>query len=179
MLQALSLVRDVCRRPGDPLNILLVRSSDQFDVRLCRSLQDSVFYAPALAGVSPWDSATTTPPHNLVLLAGDEVPSWVGFDLVVAPFRPAVIAPARALSARLQVPLVHLLLEAPGDLSPGRLAKLKERVGHHVVVPDDKTAAAWGLTSFVKARAWTEPSLATALRSCVGGPYEMRWGFDG
>lgn len=180
MLQLASLVRDACRSPGDRLNIFLIRTAEAFDTRLCRARSADTFWAPSLPDVGPWDLNAYVVPDNLVLLPDKYPPDHVPFDLVVAPFRPQVTAAARSMSAQLQVPLVHLLVDPPDPgLSEGRVLALGDRLGHYVVAPDDRTAAAWRVGSYLKAKNWSEPALGRAIEQCVGGPYQMRWGFDG
>lgn len=180
MRQVVNLVRDACRGPSDRLNVLLFLTAPAFDVRLCRARPKDAFWVPFVPGEPGWPRDDYVLPPNLVLTGEAEPPDRVAFDLVVAPFRPSAVAPARAYSARLQVPLVHLVVDPPEPgLSPGRIKALTARLGHRAVVPDDKTAIAWGLTDYLKARNWTEPALAGLFPKVVGGPYQMKWGFDG
>lgn len=180
MIQAPSLVRDACRQPGDPLTVLLFHTSGQLDARVCRAVPTGRFYQPSVPGAARWDFGADAPPPNLSFLPDPYPRPATAFDLVVCPFRPAVNAPARSASATLQVPLVHLLVDPPdGSLTPGRVADLRKRLGHYVISPDDATAAAWGVTDYLKAKNWASPAVAAALQECVGGPYLMRWGLDG
>lgn len=180
MKQLASLVKDATRRPDGPLDVVLFRTAEAFDARLCRALAGDRFWAPAADGVPAWDSGRQAPPENLVVLPGPDVPDHAAPDLVVAPFRAAVTAAARALSAQYQVPLVHLLVDPPDPgLSPGRIRALAARLGHFAVAPDDRTAAAWGVPGCLRAKNWGPAALARAVRGCAGGPYDMRWGFDG
>jgi hypothetical protein len=180
MIQAPSLVRDACRKPGDDLTVLLFHTSGQLDARVCRALPLGRFYQPRVSGAAAWDFAADAPPPNLTFLPDAYPPPATAFDLVVCPFRPAVNAAARSASAQLQVPLVHLLVDPPdASLTPGRIADLRKRLGHRVIAPDDATAAAWGITDYFKAKNWAALALTAVLASAVGGPYQMRWGLDG
>ncbi len=180
MLQAPSLVRDACRRPGDALSVVLFHTSGQLDTRVCRALPTGRFYQPNVPGAARWDFAADAPPPNLTFLPDATPRAATPYDLVVAPFRPDVNAPARSFSAQLQVPLVHLLVDAPeAGLSAGRKADLRKRLGHFVIAPDDATAAAWGITDYFKAKNWTLCALTAMLAAAVGGPYQMRWGLEG
>jgi hypothetical protein len=182
-----SVARAALRRPDDPLNVVLLRTDDEFDARLCKACPAHRFWAFALPGEPGWDGRRVTTPDNLVLLTrarGDgQLSLDVVFDLVVAPFRDAPLAAARGLSASLHLPLVSLFVDPPQPgLSAGRLAHARSRAGHVRAARGMAEAAAWGFArdEVVVVPNWEPVKLGRLVEGAAdGGPYRMNWGFGG
>jgi hypothetical protein len=177
-----ALIRSALRSPNDALSVLLFRTEDAFDARLCRHFEK--VYAYGVAGEQPWDASSVTPPGNLVILNGEQgrgqLPPDALVDVVVCPLREPHLAEARWASAQLHAPLVTLLTEVPPPgLSKGRLALASGKRGHLSVAPSKEVAAAWGFPddeiSVVKN--WNTAGLVAAVKMAARQLYELKWGF--
>jgi hypothetical protein len=177
-----ALVRSALRGPDDPLNLLLFRTEDAFDAKLCRHF--AKVYAYGVQGEAPWDASSVTPPGNLVVLNGEQgrgqLPPDAVVDVVVCPLREPHVAEARWASAQLHAPLVTLLVDVPPEgLSKGRLAVAAGKRGHLSVAPSKEVAAAWGFPDDEVAvvKNWNAAGMNMAVRLAVQRPYELKWGF--
>lgn len=177
-----SVVRAALRRPNEPLNIVLLRTSEEFDARICRACPTDRFWAFALPGEAPWNTTDVTPPDNLVLFnrnrGDDQFSGDMDFDLVISPFRDIPLGTARNLSAQFHLPLLTFFHDPPAPgLATKRLAIAVAKAGHIKVVRSLSDATMWGLgrDDVVVAPNWDPDKLRNLINGAASGPYELKW----
>jgi hypothetical protein len=156
------------RAPGDPLDVLLVRTAEPFDAALCRAGPGHRFWAVTHPALRPWVAETLAPPANLVLLPDGQLPPDVAFDVMVAPHRPALAEFSARLAAVLSLPLVSLFVDPP-PANPAIRDALRERAGSLRVYPGREAAGDWAETGEARyVPAWNASRLAKVLEGVVG-----------
>jgi len=141
------ILRQACRQPDEPLNILTFPTHERYETNLCKTGHN--FYAFRADGIKDWNTNYGEVPSNYMLLNPEkqmeQIPPYVDFDIILSQNKAGQFQIAKQLSEQMHVPLVSLEHTLPfPEWDEEILSQMRNMRGNFNVFISEYSYDAWG-----------------------------------
>lgn len=147
-LSVRTILRNACRNPDEPLNILSFPTHERYQTNLAET-GHNFFLWQGGADIKPWIESYAPVPRGTVLLNPDkmesQIPEHVDIDMVLSQNKFGQFQIAQQISEQLQVPLISIEHTLPMSSWPkSHIQSLKSLRGDINIFISEYSMAEWG-----------------------------------